>query len=169
LRGLVLMAIVVMAAGCERDDGPIERLQVSQPPATQQIAFPRAPAPLPPPPPPRGDETTTPPLSVSATIAHAGCRVTINHVAETAGRSAEFVERLGRSESWSTGVIGCVSNAPDKIALECGDASLTIFDSCNNIFDATETQIGTWTTKMADWFHGWQSSAAHAPRSHSSR
>jgi hypothetical protein len=146
--GILLVAI----ASCQRDSQPLERLSAGpQPAGVANITA----VPSPPPPPPRGDEPTPPPDAVAVLAHRDHCRVRIDRVAETPARSAELVARLVRDESWSNGVVGCVSNAPYKIAIDCVGASTTFSDSCGNIFDANDKQLGTWSEGMIDWFIAW--------------
>jgi hypothetical protein len=148
VRGLV---IAIAITGC-RSDEPIERLPA---PESHFDVMPPLPPPPPPPPPPKGGEPTDPPAPVRALAHRERCRLTIDGAAQTAARAAELLDHLGKRESWVTGVIGCMTSAPDTIVIDCGGASLAISESCGNVLDATGTQIGTWSPEMQRWFRGY--------------
>jgi hypothetical protein len=153
VRGTV---VAIALIGCHGDEPPIERLPspigsaevraLSSPPTLR--------TPPPPPPPPKGGPVA-PPAAVAALAHRERCRVTLDGSAQTAARSADFVDHLNQYGAWVDGFTGCVSNAPDTIAIDCGGgAAIVITDSCNNVFDANGAQIGTFSPDMEQYFRG---------------
>jgi hypothetical protein len=72
-------------------------------------------------------------------------------------RSIELAVRLLRDDSYiGDGDVGCVSNAPTGIRIECGDATLDLVEDCTHLYLTDRGHDGPWvlaSEQLADFIH----------------
>ena len=146
----------MLAISCGLDDAPFEQLPA---PPRREVA-PLPPPPPPPPPSPKGGSPVGPPEAVRAFLTRNAhherpCRTSLavgRRASELdAAHAEQLFERLGRTDTWTDGVNGCVSQFVElRIWCRAGEPPLQLRTTCGNVW-VGGTEL-TWSTEMDAWF-----------------